>query len=81
MAITFLDGAPLHVPTLEAYWRDPRSFEAERQAWQARINALFADHDARVRAEQEARWAAEEAATWPDDHRPSPIAYGMGGRA
>jgi hypothetical protein len=60
MSVTFIDGAPLHVPNLEAYWRDSRPFETERRREQARIDALFAPHDARVRAEREARWAAEE---------------------
>lgn len=60
--ITFLGGTPLYVPTLEAYWRDPAPFEAERAREQAKIDALFAKHDARVRAEQERRWAQEEGA-------------------
>ena len=59
--ITFINGEPLKVPALEAYWRDPQPFEAERVRGQAAIDALFEDHRARVRAEQEARWAAEEA--------------------
>ena len=46
--------------TLEAYWRDPTPFEAEQVAGQAQINALFAPHEARIRAQMEARWAAEE---------------------
>jgi hypothetical protein len=47
--------------TLEAYWRDPAPFEAERVEGQAQINALFAPHEARIRAQMEAMWAAEEA--------------------
>lgn len=58
--VTFLGGLPLYVPTLEQYWRDPRPFEAERAREQAKMDALFAEHDARVRAEQERRWAQEE---------------------
>lgn len=57
--LTFIDGAPLFVPTLEAYWRDPRPFEAAKREGQAQVKALFSAHDARVRAEQEARWARE----------------------
>lgn len=62
MTITFIGGAPLHVPELERYWRDPRPFEAERQREQARIDALFAEHDRQQRARQEERWARESAA-------------------
>lgn len=60
--MTFIGGTPLFVPDLQEYWRDPMPFEIERQEGQARIDALFAKHDAMVRAAQEARWAAEEAA-------------------
>ena len=45
---------------IQAYWRDPRPFEAARKQGQAEIDALFAEHNARVRAKQEARWAKEE---------------------
>ena len=48
--------------TLEAYWRDPAPFEAEKAAGQAQVNALFAEHEAKCRADREARWAADEAA-------------------
>lgn len=48
-------------PTLEAYWHDPAPFEAEKVVGQARLNAVFAPHEARVRAQMEARWTAEEA--------------------
>lgn len=60
--MTFLGGMPLFVPNLEAFWRDSRPFEAERAREQAKMDALFAEHDARVRAEQERRWAQEEEA-------------------
>jgi hypothetical protein len=45
---------------IEAYWRDPKPFEAEQRAGQARIDALFAGHEEKCRLEREARWAAEE---------------------
>lgn len=48
-------------PELEAYWRDPAPFEAERARQRAIYDAALAPHRARVRAAQEARWAAEEA--------------------
>ncbi|MFE8106941.1 hypothetical protein [Sphingomonas melonis] len=48
--------------TIEEYWRNPAPFEAAKVAGQAQVNALFADHEAKCRAEREARWAAEEAA-------------------
>ncbi len=44
---------------IEAYWRDPAPFQAARAAGQARIDAAFASHEARVRAQLEARWARE----------------------
>jgi hypothetical protein len=59
-ALYFIGGAPLRCPNLEAYWSDPAPFEAERRDGQAKIDALFAAHTARVRAQQEARWAQEE---------------------
>jgi len=58
--ITFLGGMPLYVPNLEAFWRDPRPFEAERAREQAKVDALFAEHDAKWRAEQAKRWEDEE---------------------
>lgn len=39
---------------------DPDWYERQRREGQAKIDALFAAHTARVRAQQEARWAAEE---------------------
>ena len=49
---------------IEAYWRDPAPFEAERAARQAEVNAewdrIFAASPWRQR--QLARWAEEEGA-------------------
>ncbi len=60
MTITFIDGAPLNVPTLEAYWKNPEPFDAER-AWKRRqFEQAMAAHDAREKAKREARWAEEE---------------------
>lgn len=47
---------------IEAFWRDPTPFIAEREAGQARTNALFAVHDAKWRRAQAERWAREEGA-------------------
>jgi hypothetical protein len=44
---------------IEAYWRDPTPFDAARVEGQARIDALFVPHEARVKAQMEARWASE----------------------
>jgi len=44
---------------LEAFWRDPTPFLAEKEIGQAQIDALFVDHDNRNRAKQEARWKAD----------------------
>lgn len=38
---------------------NPEQYRAEREHEQAKIDALFVGHDARVRAVQEARWALE----------------------
>ncbi|RYF11403.1 MAG: hypothetical protein EOO77_19450 [Oxalobacteraceae bacterium] len=61
MIYTIIDDEPLSVPTLEMYWKNPAPFEAEKVEGQAQINALFAPHEARIRAQMEAMWAAEEA--------------------
>lgn len=60
MTITFIDGTPLACPNLEAYWRDPAPFEAERERRRQEFNAALAGHDARVREAQEVRWAFEK---------------------
>lgn len=54
--------APNPFAEIEAFWADPTPYEYARIAGQAAINALFADHEARVRAEQAARWAREDEA-------------------
>ena len=55
------DTAPVYAPTCEAYWRDPAPFDAAKVQGQTEIDALFASHEARWKAEQEARWAVEDA--------------------
>jgi hypothetical protein len=44
---------------VEAYWRNPAPFEAERDAMRDTFNAAMAPHDKRVRAQMEALWAGE----------------------
>lgn len=58
-ALYFIDGAPLRVPTLEAYARNPAPFDAEIAANRALCNAAI-DHGMRhLNQRQAARWAAE----------------------
>ncbi|MGI4744922.1 MAG: hypothetical protein ACRYGI_11505 [Janthinobacterium lividum] len=49
----------MNMEAIEAYWRDPSTFIAERARRFAEFDAAMAPHDARVRAKQEARWAQE----------------------
>ncbi|MEH3121203.1 MAG: hypothetical protein PGN16_04350 [Sphingomonas phyllosphaerae] len=57
-----IDPTPIDCTEINEALRYPARYEARRAAAQAEIDALFSEHNARVRAEQEARWAAEEAA-------------------
>lgn len=56
----FIDGSVIFCPNLQAYWRDPAPYEAEKRAGQAGIDRLFAPHDARVREDKERIWALIE---------------------
>lgn len=56
--MTFIDGAPLMIPTLRAEWaKSPHQIAAERRVGQAGVDRHFQDHDARVRADWERIWA------------------------
>ncbi len=57
--ITFIDGAPLRCPDLEAYWQNPRPFEAEVTERRASIHAHIDAGMAALNAKQAARWDAE----------------------
>lgn len=57
--ITFIDGAPLRCPDLEAYWQNPAPFEAEREAQRAIAHAAIDAGMAASRARQLARWDRE----------------------
>jgi len=55
--MTFIDGAPLIIPTLRRYWHDPRPFHAERRVRQAELNDRLTQRDAHCR---ERIWAMIE---------------------
>lgn len=55
--MTFIDGAPLMIPTLRRYWQDPRPFQAERAVRQAELNDRLTQRDAHCR---ERIWAMIE---------------------
>lgn len=59
MATYFIDGAPLRCPDLEAYWQNPRPFEAEVADRRASIHATIDNGMAALNAKQAARWAQE----------------------
>lgn len=44
---------------LEAYWRNPAPFYADKIAGQARINALFKPHEDNVLKQMQAMWDRE----------------------
>lgn len=56
-----IEDKPIECDAINEALRYPARYEMRRAAGQAEIDALFARHNARVRAAQEARWAAEEA--------------------
>lgn len=61
---TELDGATERAlvsdfSTLEAYWRDPAPFEADRRRGQAEINAAFVQHEVNVLKQMQAIWDKE----------------------
>lgn len=55
--MTFVGGEPLMVPNLQAYWRDPAPYEAERRVRQAELNDRLTQRDAHCR---ERIWAMIE---------------------
>lgn len=55
--MTFLDRTPLFIPNLQAYWRDPAPYEAERTVRQAELNDRLTQRDAHCR---ERIWAMIE---------------------
>ncbi|APX66291.1 hypothetical protein AV944_11130 [Sphingomonas sp. LK11] len=57
--ITFIDGAPLRCPDLEAYWQNPRPFEAEVTERRASIHSHIDAGMAALNAKQAARWDRE----------------------
>lgn len=58
--LAFREERPIATDAIVWALANPAAYEAERAAGQAKINALFAAHDARSLAAQQARWDEEE---------------------